>query len=70
MSRPATDCPVRECNECGATLSSWFCESCGGDSFENVAKLYVAELASPWRMRPPARHIGNRVVEAEMPAAA
>jgi hypothetical protein len=72
MSRPATDAPVRECRDCGASLSSWSCESCGGDSFENVARLYVAELASPWRSRsrPRARHIPNAVFEAELAAAA
>ena len=55
MNRPAADAPTRECRECGASLSSWFCDSCGGDSFESVARLYVVELASPWHARASSR---------------
>ena len=51
MNRLPAEAPTRECRQCGASLSSWFCDSCGGDTFESVARLYVAELASPWHAR-------------------
>lgn len=72
MTWPVPDGSPRECRDCGAALSSWFCTSCGTDSFESVTKLYVAELASPWRGRRRAAAHRPAVVTAEprLPVAA
>jgi predicted amidophosphoribosyltransferase len=55
MSQRAPDRPRRECSECGAPLSFWCCEVCGGDTLDTVSRTYIAELASPWRARKAAR---------------
>ena len=39
----------RECRRCGAVLSMWYCDACGGNAFDTVTDAYVAELATPWR---------------------
>jgi hypothetical protein len=39
----------RECRHCGALLSTWECDVCGGDSFEAITDTYVSELAMTWR---------------------
>ena len=71
MNRPLAEAPTRECRQCGASLSSWLCESCGGDSFETVARLYVVELASPWHARASSRRRRAHATDArELPLAA
>lgn len=55
MSRRDLEAAPRECGECGARLSYWYCEVCGGDTLDTVARAYVTELATPWRVRRLAR---------------
>jgi hypothetical protein len=38
----------RECRECGAGLSSWCCEVCGGYPLTAAANVSLAELVSSW----------------------
>ena len=64
ISRHATERTPRECRGCGATLSGWWCDACGGNSVETVARAYIAELAAPWRSAESAR---RRAEAAEPP---
>jgi hypothetical protein len=38
----------RECRECGAGLTSWCCEVCGGYTLAAAADVSLSELVASW----------------------